>query len=215
MRRQVPRQRPQRRDLRHQDGLRRQPVPSLPPCVPRPLRQARLQRVPALRQDQALRLGHCRREIAVRYLLGIVDLFLMRLGNRARAVRVPGSRCVHSNPAKGGHSRLDPLARAARVVHNPGLLNSVAARCPPVRVPAHVRPGVRGCCHPFQRNCLRRRSRGSRFTHESRPSASAPFWISASNKVSANCTRRGSVLVRAGARPLRSSPRRSPVRRAM
>jgi len=200
----------QRRDLLPRHDPQHRPVNSLLPCVPRPLRLD----VPALRQDQALRLGHCRQEIAVQCLLAIAGLFPIRRRARARVAPVPGSRCVHSNPARDGLSRLDPAALAVRVDHNRGLLSSVAARCPQARVLALERPGVRECCRRrFQRNCLRRQSRASHFTLASRPSANVPFWISASRRVSANCTRRGSVRARAEVPPLRLSRRRSRVHR--
>src|SRR5438132_428412 len=116
--------------------------------------------------------------------------------------------------ARDGHSRLDRAAPDLRVDHNPGLLSSVAARCRQALVRAPARPGVQECCRPFQRKCRRRRSRVSRFTPASRPSASVPLLISASKRVNANCTRPGSVRARAAARLSRLSRRPSRVRRA-
>src|SRR5438046_805095 len=118
-------------------------------------------------------------------------------------------------PAPAGAPATPAGARAVPVDRNPAHLATATVRCRQAHGPARVRPGVRECCRRFQRNCLPRRSRASRSIRENRPSASAPFWTSASKKVSANCIRRGSVRGPAEARPLRLSPRRSPARRGM
>ncbi len=206
-----------RHDLLQLRDLVHQLVHSLRRCVPRPPRQVlllvpALPQDPALRQDQALLRVHCLREIAVRFLPGIADLSPTEAGNRARAARVQGSRCVHSNPARGGHSRLDLAALAVQEDHNHDPLSSVAVRCPRARVPARARPGVPGCFPRSQRNCRRRRSRASPFTPASLPSANVPFWTSASKKVSANFIRQGSVRARAAA-PWPSLHRQSHARR--
>jgi len=173
---------------------------------------------PAVWQDRERPLGHYPQEIAVQCLRGqraIADHFLTRAENRAPADHVPDSPCVRSNRARDGHSPRDRGPLAVLVDRNPAHLSNAAVRCRQAHGPARVRPGVRECCRRFQRNCLPRRSRASRSIRENRPSASAPFWTSASKKVSANCIRRGSVRGPAEARPLRLSPRRSPARRGM
>jgi len=144
-----------------------------------------LRRVPALLQDLALQADLYQQGIEGLCLRAIEGRCLTRREILGRADRVPVSRCVRSNPARGGSSHRAP----ERAEHQVGLLSNAADPCRRERALDHVHRVVPACCRHFRRGYRPRRSRGNRSIRESRPSVNVPWWTSGNRRASASCIR--------------------------
>jgi len=156
------------------------PAAAAPGASPAPLR-----RVPAVLRDLAVQADLCPQGIEVLCLRAIAGQCLKRREIHARADRVPVSRCVRSNPARGGSSRRAP----ERAAHQVGLLSNAADPCRRERVLDRVHQVAPACCRHFRRGCRPRRSPENRSIRESRLSANVPSWTNGNRRASASCIR--------------------------
>jgi hypothetical protein len=178
---------PVRRGQQRGRGFRRER--NLPP------RDRRLRHLRRPERVRLCRLGRCRR--------GIADPFPVRhreAGSALAGDPVPASRCVRCSPVvREDNIRRGPVARVeleARLRID--LLNNAAERCPQALVRGLVLPDVPGCCPHCRRTKRRRRpSLASRSIRVNRRRGSGRSWTSGSRRVSASCTPRASVRVRA------------------